>query len=128
MEQHLRSHRYVLSVSITWTLLILDRTQLVYPLYKNEIYGAELGASSFAVDVAMRYTFSSVFPLFTIQMVDRIGFDWTISLCAFVLLALVPVPIVLQKYGASLRQKSRYVVKKDTGNPQPASVWTLQMD
>lgn len=70
----------------------------------------------------MRYTFSSVFPLFTIQMVDRIGFDWTISLCAFVLLALVPVPIVLQKYGASLRQKSRYVVKKDTGNPQPASV------
>lgn len=103
-------------------LLILNQTQLVYPLYKNEIYGAELGASSFAVDVAMRYTFSSVFPLFTVQMVERIGFDWTISLCAFLLLALVPVPFVLQKYGASLRQKSRYVVKKGNGNPQPASV------
>ncbi|KAJ5756906.1 MFS general substrate transporter [Penicillium nucicola] len=31
-------------------------SQLVYPLYKNEVYGAEFGASSFAVDVAMRYT------------------------------------------------------------------------
>ncbi|CAI7642896.1 unnamed protein product [Penicillium pancosmium] len=86
-------------------------SQLVYPLYKNEVYGAELGASAFAVDVAMRYTFSSVFPLFTIQMVRRIGFDWTISLCAFVLLALAPVPFVLQKYGSTLRERSRYVPK-----------------
>ncbi|KAJ5289088.1 MFS general substrate transporter [Penicillium angulare] len=96
-------------------------SQLVYPLYKNEVYGAELGASSFAVDVAMRYTFSSVFPLFTVQMVNRIGFNWTISLCAFVLLALAPVPVVLQKYGPTLRARSRYVPKHKDNSSQSLS-------
>ncbi|CAG8356792.1 unnamed protein product [Penicillium salamii] len=96
-------------------------SQLVYPLYKNEVYGAEFGASSFAVDVAMRYTFSSVFPLFTTQMVDRIGFDWTISLCAFVLLALAPVPFVLQRYGPMLRARSQYVQRLEGDNPQEGS-------
>ncbi|KAJ6021300.1 MFS general substrate transporter [Penicillium herquei] len=96
-------------------------SQLVYPLYKNEVYGAELGASSFAVDVAMRYTFSSVFPLFTVQMVNRLGFDWTISLCAFVLLALAPVPVVLQRYGPKLRARSRYVPKHKDNTHQNLS-------
>lgn len=98
-----------------------NETQLVYPLYKNEVYGAEFGASSFAVDVAMRYTFSSVFPLFTIQMVNHIGFEWTITLCAFVLLALTPVPLVLQSYGPALRERSRYVHKMEQNNPQNMS-------
>ncbi|KAJ5690975.1 MFS general substrate transporter [Penicillium malachiteum] len=88
-------------------------SQLVYPLYKNEVYGAELGASSFAIDVAIRYTFSSVFPLFTIQMVDAMTFHWAISMCAFVLLLLAPVPLVLQKYGPALRARSQYVKRKD---------------
>jgi hypothetical protein len=107
----------ILDIIIVYTVLIANE-QLVYPLYKNEVYGAEFGASSFAVDVAMRYTFSSIFPLFTIQMVNRIGFDWTITLCAFVLLALAPVPFILQKYGAALRERSQYVQKMDRRNPQ----------
>ncbi|KAJ9483236.1 hypothetical protein VN97_g10174 [Penicillium thymicola] len=97
-------------------------SQLVYPLYKNEIYGAELGASSFAVDVAMRYTFSCVFPLFTIQMVNHIEFEWTISLCAFLLLVLAPVPFILQRYGPALREKSRYVQKKERSNPHDTAI------
>ncbi|KAE8381591.1 MFS general substrate transporter [Aspergillus bertholletiae] len=96
-------------------------SQLVYPLYKNEVYGAELGASAFTIDVAMRYTFSCVFPLFTVQMVNRITFGWTISLCAFVLLALVPVPLILKRYGPTLRAKSRYVRKKDMDSKNDAT-------
>ncbi|KAJ6116138.1 MFS general substrate transporter [Penicillium sp. IBT 18751x] len=83
-------------------------SQLVYPLYKNEVYGAELGASALAVDIAMRYLFSSVFPLFTNQLVERIGFDWTMTAGAVIMLALAPVPWVMQKKGPSLRARSRY--------------------
>lgn len=81
--------------------------QLTYPLYKNVVYGAELGASALAVDVAMRYLFSSVFPLFTVQLIDSIGFAWTMTTCAVTMIALAPVPWVLWKKGAILR-RSRY--------------------
>ncbi|KAJ5751541.1 MFS general substrate transporter [Penicillium nucicola] len=86
-------------------------SQLSYPLYKNEVYGAELGASAIAVDVAMRYLFSSVFPLFTIDLIDSIGFDWTMTACAVVMMVLTPVPWLLQKFGAQLRSRSRYAKK-----------------
>jgi hypothetical protein len=93
--------------------------QLVYPIYKNELYGAELGASAFALDVAMRYIFSSVFPLFAIQMIKKINETWTITLFAFVLIALAPVPWVLQKWGPTLRSKSKYVAMAQGSNPVP---------
>ncbi|KAJ5081336.1 MFS general substrate transporter [Penicillium alfredii] len=96
-------------------------SQLIYPLYKNEFYGAELGASAFAVDVAMRYTFSCVFPLFTIQMVDAMKFEWAISLCAFIMLAMAPVPWLLKIYGPSLRHRSRYVKTGETGSDEGAA-------
>ncbi|KAJ5751536.1 MFS general substrate transporter [Penicillium nucicola] len=84
-------------------------SQLVYARYKNEVYGAELGASVLAIDVAMRYGVSSVFPLFTIQFVERVGFHWVMSVFAAIHLSLWTVPWALQKHGAALRQKSRYV-------------------
>ncbi|KAL1994836.1 hypothetical protein VTN49DRAFT_1023 [Thermomyces lanuginosus] len=84
-------------------------SQLIYPLYKNEIYGAELGASAFAIDVAMRYTCSCVFPLFTAQMIRAMRVEWAISLYAFVLTALIPVPLWLARFGPGLRARSRYV-------------------
>ncbi|KAK4941078.1 hypothetical protein LTR66_014842, partial [Elasticomyces elasticus] len=86
-------------------------SQLSYPLYKNEVYGTDLGASALAVDVAMRYLFSSVFPLFTIDLIDGIGFEWTMTSCAVVMMVLAPVPWLLQKFGPDLRSKSRYARK-----------------
>ncbi|KAJ5642264.1 MFS general substrate transporter [Penicillium lividum] len=84
-------------------------SQLVYPLYKNEVYGAGLGASSLAVDVFMRYSVSCVFPLFTVKLIDRIGFDWVMTACALIMAALAPVPWLLQKHGAVLRGRSPYL-------------------
>ncbi|KAJ5640320.1 MFS general substrate transporter [Penicillium longicatenatum] len=84
-------------------------SQLVYPLYKNEVYGAGLGASSLAIDVSMRYLLSCVFPLFTIPLIDCIGFDWVMTACALVMIALAPVPWLLQKHGLLLRGRSYYL-------------------
>ncbi|KAJ6125914.1 MFS general substrate transporter [Penicillium samsonianum] len=83
-------------------------SELSYPLYKNEVYGAELGASALAVDVAIRYLFSSVFPLFTNDLIDGIGFNWTMASCAIAMMVLTPVPWLLQKFGAALQSQSRY--------------------
>jgi hypothetical protein len=72
------------------------------------VYGPELGASALAVDIAMRYLFSSVFPLFTVQLIDSIGFAWTMTACAMAMIALAPVPWVLWKKGPTWR-RSRYI-------------------
>ncbi|KAJ5917523.1 MFS general substrate transporter [Penicillium verhagenii] len=85
-------------------------SQLVYPLYKNEVYcQVGLGASSLAVDVFMRYAISCVFPLFTIPLIDEIGFDWVMTGCGLVMVALAPVPWLLRKYGPLLRSRSFYL-------------------
>ncbi|CAG8214917.1 unnamed protein product [Penicillium olsonii] len=89
-------------------------SQLAYPLYKNEVYGAKLGASTLAVDVAMRYLFSSVFPLFTDSLIDGIGFEWTMTACAIFFILLAPVPWLLQKFGAALRDRSQYARQVST--------------
>ncbi|CAG8096222.1 unnamed protein product [Penicillium olsonii] len=91
-----------------------DVLQLAYPLYKNEVYGAKLGASTLAVDVAMRYLFSSVFPLFTDSLIDGIGFEWTMTACAIFFILLAPVPWLLQKFGAALRDRSQYARQVST--------------
>ena len=57
----------------------------------------------------MRYAACMAIPLFTVQMVEAIGFDWTCSLLAFIALVLGPIPWVLFKFGPVLRAKSRYV-------------------
>lgn len=61
-----------------------------------------------AVDVAMRYSVSPVVPLFTVQLIESIGFDWTMTACAMFMAALAPVPWVLCKKGPSLRAQSKY--------------------
>lgn len=95
-------------------------------MYKNEVYGAELGASAMAIDVAMRYSVSSVFPLFTIQIIDRIGFDWTMTACAITMAALAPVPWLLQKMGPSYRPSREYIERmRNSSSPclkQPSVV------
>jgi hypothetical protein len=87
----------------------------VYAVYKNDIYGAKFGASAFATDVMMRYLLSAPVPLFTVQMIDKIGFDWSMSLLGFIGLALIPVPWAIIRYGPRLRQKSRFVPHANVG-------------
>jgi hypothetical protein len=90
-------------------LTIESHTQLAWPLYKNDIYGPSYGASVLAIETMMRYLFSGAVPLFTIQMIDKIGFQWSVSLLGFISLALLPIPWVIYRFGPRLRVRSRYV-------------------
>lgn len=65
-------------------------------------------ASAFAANNLLRYILASVFPLFTVQMYERLHIDWATTLFAFIALAMVPVLFVFEKYGPKLRAKSKY--------------------
>ncbi|KAL6233058.1 hypothetical protein BDW75DRAFT_232285 [Aspergillus navahoensis] len=81
---------------------------LSYNIYKNDIYGAEYGASAFAGEVMLRYLLSAATPLFWVQVMEALHIDWSTSLLGFVSLTLVPLPWVFFRYGAYLRSKSKY--------------------
>ena len=56
----------------------------------------------------LRYTFAAVFPLFTLQMYEKVGIHWAGSIFGFASLLLLPIPWVLFRYGKLLRAKSQY--------------------
>jgi multidrug resistance protein len=65
-------------------------------------------ASALAANNLLRYVLASVFPLFTVQMYQRLHIDWASSLFAFIALAMLPVPWIFEKWGPKLRMKSQY--------------------
>ena len=70
-----------------------------YPLYA----ASALAANSFA-----RSSFAAIFPLFTYQMYNKLGFQWASSLLAFLTLAMAPFPYIFFIYGQRIREKSRF--------------------
>lgn len=77
-------------------------------MYQLDAYGPLMGASAMAANGILRYIFGAVFPLFAVQMYERLGVDWATSLLAFVTIALMPLPWVLLKFGPVIRRKSKY--------------------
>lgn len=65
-------------------------------------------ASAIAANNMTRYIVSCVFPLFTVQMMENLHVYWGVSVFAFIALAMVPVPWIFDRYGAHLREKSKY--------------------
>ncbi|RSL87252.1 hypothetical protein CEP52_015590 [Fusarium oligoseptatum] len=76
--------------------------------YITDTYHGSVVASAAAANSLARYGFAGVFPLFTIQMYQKLGIDWASSLLGFIAVALLPVPWVLFKYGPRIRAKSAY--------------------
>ncbi|MCJ1352781.1 MAG: hypothetical protein MMC33_002765 [Icmadophila ericetorum] len=77
-------------------------------LYLVDTYGPRTGASAMAANGMLRYTSGAAFPLFTVQMYNRLGISWATSLLGFLSLALLPIPWILFKYGARIRAKSKF--------------------
>ncbi|KAL1649557.1 hypothetical protein SLS58_001614 [Diplodia intermedia] len=67
------------------------------------LFASALAANSFA-----RSSFAAAFPLFGVQMYNRLGFQWATSLLAFLALAMAPFPYFFYRYGKRLRGKSRF--------------------
>ncbi|KAM6528944.1 hypothetical protein FALCPG4_009896 [Fusarium falciforme] len=73
-----------------------------YPKYA----ASALAANSFA-----RCSFAAAFPLFGIQMYEKLGFQWASSLLAFLTVAMAPFPYLFFKHGKALRAKSKFAVE-----------------
>lgn len=70
-----------------------------YPLYA----ASALSANSFA-----RSSFAASFPIFGVQMYEKLDYHWATTLLALLCLALAPFPYVFWVYGKQLRERSKY--------------------
>lgn len=65
-------------------------------------------ASATACAVLVRSILAALFPLFAQSLYCDLGFGWGSSLLAFLALAGLPVPVLLFKYGSTLRDKYKF--------------------
>ncbi|KAK9779032.1 putative Major facilitator superfamily domain-containing protein [Seiridium cardinale] len=70
-----------------------------YPLYS---------ASALAANAFTRCAFAAAFPLFGLQMYQKLGNQWGSSLLAFLTVAMMPLPWLFFRHGKRLRRNSRY--------------------
>lgn len=62
-------------------------------------------ASALAANTVIRSIAGAVLPLCALKMYATLGLGWGNSLLAFIALALLPVPFLIQRYGEKLRMK-----------------------
>lgn len=62
-------------------------------------------ASALAANTVVRSVFGVVLPLAGARMYRVLGYGWGNSLLCFIALAMVPIPILLNKYGEALRKR-----------------------
>ncbi|KAJ7249746.1 major facilitator superfamily domain-containing protein [Mycena haematopus] len=65
-------------------------------------------ASAFAANTFCRSFVAAAFPLFTVQMFNKLGVNWAATLLAGVGLLLAPSPFLFYKYGARIRARSKF--------------------
>ncbi|KAG7660816.1 uncharacterized protein J8A68_005633 [[Candida] subhashii] len=70
-------------------------------------------ASAIATNSFVRSIMSGIFPLFGMQMYEKMGIHWATSLLAFFAIVLIPIPFLFFKYGEYLRSRSSYAWSVD---------------
>ncbi|PYH89290.1 hypothetical protein BO71DRAFT_434920 [Aspergillus ellipticus CBS 707.79] len=74
---------------------VLNYRTDAYPVY---------AASVLAGNDLFRSSFGAGFPLFATAMYTDLGVSWASSTLAFLAIAFIPIPVVLMKYGETLRK------------------------
>lgn len=67
-------------------------------------------ASALAAGMASRALIGGMFPLFTVQMFERLTIQGASSLLAGILCLMMPLPFMFRRYGARLRGRSKHAV------------------
>lgn len=60
-------------------------------------------ASALAANTIIRSIAGGVLPLCALKMYDTLGLGWGNSLLAFIAIAFLPIPFLIQRYGEKLR-------------------------
>jgi hypothetical protein len=109
-------------------LLMGYSIQLIFLGLFNYIVDAYLpvAASALAANTVVRSLFGAGFPLFGPNLYDALGPQWAASLVGFVSLLLIPIPFVLQRYGPTLRRRSRFSMSSDEETEAPSQIPELE--
>ncbi|EJD04797.1 MFS general substrate transporter [Fomitiporia mediterranea MF3/22] len=91
-------------------LLIGATVVLVFLALLNYIVDAYLfvAASALAANTVARSSFGAAFPLFGQQMYDALNPRWASTLIGCIALIMIPIPLVLRRYGPTLRKRSKH--------------------
>ncbi|KAF4334780.1 polyamine transporter 4 [Fusarium beomiforme] len=77
-------------------------------LFMLDAYGPLYGASASGAMMLSRYSLSFAFPLFALQMFEKLGAGWATTLLAGFTLLMAPIPWCFFVYGERIRARSRY--------------------
>lgn len=75
-------------------------------MYFSASYPPLCVASCMAANNMLRYVTSSVFPLFTIQMYEKMKIKWASTLFALICVLMLPIPWIFERWGKNLRHRS----------------------
>ncbi len=53
-------------------------------------------------------TLTGAFPLFGIQMYNKLGYQWASTLLAGLMIIMMPFPYLFYRYGKQIRSRSRF--------------------
>lgn len=87
-------------------LIFTNGVQFIVDIYLTA------SASALAVNTFIRSFVAAGLPLAGPQMYKTLGVAWATSLLGFVCVALIPAPFLFYKYGATLRERSRFAPSK----------------
>ncbi|KAH8826531.1 MFS polyamine transporter [Flagelloscypha sp. PMI_526] len=65
-------------------------------------------ASAVAANTMVRSAVAAAFPLFTVQMFQKLGINWACTLIGFIALILSPSAFLFYRYGPKIREKSKF--------------------
>ncbi|KAK8086134.1 multidrug resistance protein [Apiospora phragmitis] len=97
----------------TWLTRWSSRTLLVFTGIFTFLVDAypKYAASAMAANAFTRCIFAAAFPLFGLQMYERLGYQWASSLLAFLTVAMMPFPYLFFRYGRQIRKHSKYATQ-----------------
>lgn len=78
-------------------------------VYFSDVYTRHgVVASALAANTLLRYILAAAFPLFSVQMFQKLGVQWAASLLGFLSIVLACMPFVFYRWGPALRKRSAY--------------------
>lgn len=83
-------------------------------IYSSNYLAASYGiyaASALASNAIIRSIFGAILPLASLQLYKVMSPQWAGTLCGILTIAMIPIPIILWKFGSRIRSKSRTIVQ-----------------
>jgi hypothetical protein len=91
-------------------LTTLPAVALPLLLWRAKVFAVRrfIQSTSSDFDSGLGNMMATVFPLFTKQMFDAIGYNWANTIFALVALVMAPIPFALFFYGPKIRLRSKF--------------------